>query len=125
MFVLRLTPLEPGWQPESQEASFHERLPRDQHRTGAGIGGRTEVTYKEIAGELGITTSTVATHVRRFHEKLHVRSRRNLNGLGGQARLPATQARPWSWVGYGRWLRHRQPFPIVGQFAMAANSAFW
>ncbi|MEI7730501.1 MAG: response regulator transcription factor [Verrucomicrobiota bacterium] len=36
------------------------------------------LTYKEIAGELGITTNTVATYVRRIYEKLHVRSRREI-----------------------------------------------
>jgi len=36
------------------------------------------LAYKEIADELGISISTVATYVRRIYEKLHVRSRREV-----------------------------------------------
>ncbi len=36
------------------------------------------LSYKEIAGELGITSNTVGTYVRRIYEKLHVRSRREI-----------------------------------------------
>lgn len=36
------------------------------------------LSYKEIAGELGITSNTVATYVRRIYEKLHVGSRREI-----------------------------------------------
>lgn len=36
------------------------------------------LVYKEIADELGVSISTVATYVRRTYEKLHVRSRREV-----------------------------------------------
>lgn len=53
----------------------------------AGLGPREKqvldllvdgLLYKEIAAELGITISTVATYVCRIYEKLHVRSRREI-----------------------------------------------
>jgi DNA-binding NarL/FixJ family response regulator len=53
----------------------------------AGLGLREQqvlkllvdgLSYKEIAGELGITSNTVGTYVRRIYEKLHVRSRREI-----------------------------------------------
>ena len=53
----------------------------------AGLGPREQqvlkflvdgLSYKEIAGELGITSNTVGTYVRRIYEKLHVRSRREI-----------------------------------------------
>ena len=53
----------------------------------AGLGPREQqvlkflvdgLSYKEIAGELGITSNTVGTHVQRIYEKLHVRSRREI-----------------------------------------------
>lgn len=56
----------------------------------AGLGAREHqvleylvagLSYKEVAGELGIKTPTVGTYVRRIYEKLHVRSRRELIAL--------------------------------------------
>ena len=53
----------------------------------AGLGPREQqvlkflvdgLSYKEIARELGITTNTVGTYVRRIYEKLHLRSRREI-----------------------------------------------
>jgi DNA-binding NarL/FixJ family response regulator len=53
----------------------------------AGLGPREQqvlkflvdgLSYKEIAGELGITSNTVGTYVQRIYEKLHVRSRREI-----------------------------------------------
>jgi DNA-binding NarL/FixJ family response regulator len=53
----------------------------------AGLGPREQqvlkflvdgLAYKEIAGELGITSNTVGTYVRRIYEKLHVCSRREI-----------------------------------------------
>ena len=53
----------------------------------AGLGLREQqvleflvagLSYKEIASELGIKTSTVGTYVQRIYEKLHVRSRREI-----------------------------------------------
>jgi len=53
----------------------------------AGLGLREQqvlkllvdgLSYKEIAGELGITSNTVGTYVRRIYEKLHLRSRREI-----------------------------------------------
>jgi DNA-binding NarL/FixJ family response regulator len=49
--------------------------PREQQVLKSLVDG---LTYKEIAFELGITTNTVATYVRRIYEKLHVRSRREI-----------------------------------------------
>jgi DNA-binding NarL/FixJ family response regulator len=39
------------------------------------------LSYKEIAGELGISSSTVGTYVQRIYEKLHVSSRREIMAL--------------------------------------------
>ena len=53
----------------------------------AGLGPREQqvlkflvdgLSYKENAGELGITNNTVGTYVQRIYEKLHVRSRREV-----------------------------------------------
>jgi DNA-binding NarL/FixJ family response regulator len=49
--------------------------PREQQVLKFLVDG---LSYKEIAGELGITSNTVATYVRRIYEKLHVRSRREI-----------------------------------------------
>jgi DNA-binding NarL/FixJ family response regulator len=49
--------------------------PREQQVLKLLVDG---LAYKEIAGELGITTNTVGTYVRRIYEKLHVRSRREI-----------------------------------------------
>jgi DNA-binding NarL/FixJ family response regulator len=49
--------------------------PREQQVLKFLVDG---LTYKEIAAELGITTNTVATYVRRIYEKFHVRSRREI-----------------------------------------------
>lgn len=49
--------------------------PREQQVLHFLVDG---LAYKEIAAELGITVSTVATYVRRIYEKLHVRSRREV-----------------------------------------------
>ena len=49
--------------------------PREQQVLKCLVGG---LSYKEIAGELGITSNTVGTYVRRIYEKLHVRSRREI-----------------------------------------------
>ena len=35
-------------------------------------------SYKDVAKELGISTSTVGTYVQRIYEKLHVSSRREI-----------------------------------------------
>lgn len=39
------------------------------------------LSYKEIASELGISSSTVGTYVQRIYEKLHVSSRREIMAL--------------------------------------------
>ena len=49
--------------------------PREQQVLKFLVDG---LSYKEIAGELGITSNTVGTYVRRIYEKLHVRSRREI-----------------------------------------------
>jgi DNA-binding NarL/FixJ family response regulator len=49
--------------------------PREQQVLKCLVDG---LSYKEIAGELGITSNTVGTYVRRIYEKLHVRSRREI-----------------------------------------------
>ncbi len=49
--------------------------PREQQVLKLLVDG---LTYKEIANELTITISTVATYVRRIYEKLHVRTRREV-----------------------------------------------
>jgi DNA-binding NarL/FixJ family response regulator len=49
--------------------------PREQQVLRFLVDG---LSYKEIAGELAITVSMVATYVRRIYEKLHVRSRREI-----------------------------------------------
>jgi len=49
--------------------------PREQQVLEFLVDG---LSYKEIAADLGITTNTVATYVRRIYEKLHVRSRREI-----------------------------------------------
>jgi len=49
--------------------------PREQQVLKLLVDG---LSYKEIAGELGITSNTVGTYVRRIYEKLHVRSRREI-----------------------------------------------
>ncbi len=49
--------------------------PREQQVLKFLVDG---LSYKEIAAELGITTNTVGTYVRRIYEKLHVRSRREI-----------------------------------------------
>jgi len=61
-----------------------------------GLGAREQqvldflvsgLSYKEIAGELQITTSTVGTYVRRIYEKLHLRSRREIIAAREQGTL--------------------------------------
>lgn len=66
--------------------------------TGMGLGPREKqvldflvegLSYKEIADDIGISISTVATYVRRIYEKLHVRSRREIIAFyrgGGEGR---------------------------------------
>ena len=49
--------------------------PREQQVLKFLVDG---LSYKEIAGELGITSNTVGTYVRRIYEKLQVRSRREI-----------------------------------------------
>ena len=49
--------------------------PREQQVLKSLVDG---LSYKEIAGELGITSNTVGTYVRRIYAKLHVRSRREI-----------------------------------------------
>jgi DNA-binding NarL/FixJ family response regulator len=49
--------------------------PREQQVLQFLVDG---LSYKEIAAELGITSNTVGTYVRRIYEKLHVRSRREI-----------------------------------------------
>jgi DNA-binding NarL/FixJ family response regulator len=49
--------------------------PREQQVLKFLVDG---LSYKEIAGEVGITSNTVGTYVRRIYEKLHVRSRREI-----------------------------------------------
>jgi DNA-binding NarL/FixJ family response regulator len=49
--------------------------PREQQVLKSLVDG---LSYKEIAGELGITSNTVGTYVQRIYEKLHVRSRREI-----------------------------------------------
>jgi DNA-binding NarL/FixJ family response regulator len=62
--------------PASGAAVEDTRLgPREQQVLKFLVRG---LSYKEIAGELGITSNTVATYVRRIYEKLHVRSRREI-----------------------------------------------
>jgi DNA-binding NarL/FixJ family response regulator len=58
--------------PGVQSDTSQELTPREMevlHRLACGD------LYKEIADHLGITVTTVNTHVRRIYEKLHVRSR--------------------------------------------------
>jgi DNA-binding NarL/FixJ family response regulator len=62
--------------PTSGVAVEDARLgPREQQVLKFLVDG---LSYKEIAGELGITSNTVGTYVRRIYEKLHVRSRREM-----------------------------------------------
>jgi DNA-binding NarL/FixJ family response regulator len=62
--------------PTSSVAVEDARLgPREQQVLKFLVDG---LSYKEIAGELGITSNTVGTYVRRIYEKLHVRSRREI-----------------------------------------------
>jgi DNA-binding NarL/FixJ family response regulator len=49
--------------------------PREQQVLEFLVAG---LSYKEIASELDIKTSTVGTYVQRIYEKLHVRSRREI-----------------------------------------------
>ena len=82
-------PLSPGIAREVVD--FFRRKPAspasDAAAEDAGLGPREQqvltylvdgLSYKEIAGELGITSNTVGTYVRRIYEKLHVRSRREI-----------------------------------------------
>jgi DNA-binding NarL/FixJ family response regulator len=48
--------------------------------------------YKEIAETLGISLATVATHIRRIYEKLHVRSR--AQAVAKYSYVPVEPARP-------------------------------
>lgn len=83
-------PMSPGVAREVVD--FFRRVPAAEAFSGApaedaGLGPREQqvlkflvagLTYKEIAGELEITVSTVATYVRRIYEKMHVRTRREI-----------------------------------------------
>jgi DNA-binding NarL/FixJ family response regulator len=73
---------------------FHRPAPPQTPASGsveeAGLGPREQqvldflvagLSYKEIAAELDIKTSTVGTYVQRIYEKLHVRSRREIIAL--------------------------------------------
>ncbi len=72
---------------------FHRPAPPPTSGTAveeAGLGSREQqvleflvagLSYKEIASELNIKTSTVGTYVQRIYEKLHVRSRREIIAL--------------------------------------------
>lgn len=77
-------PMSPGI---AREVIDFFRRPPAAPVEGASLGPREQqvlkflvdgLTYKEIASELDITLSTVATYVRRIYEKLHVRTRRDV-----------------------------------------------
>jgi DNA-binding NarL/FixJ family response regulator len=81
--------------PASGAAVGDVRLgPREQQVLKYLVDG---LSYKEISGELGITSNTVGTYVRRIYEELHVRSRRDIiafckgraDGAPGGQVLPA------------------------------------
>jgi DNA-binding NarL/FixJ family response regulator len=61
-------------------ASSHDEdlAPRERQVLELLVRG---LSYKEIAGELGISSSTVGTYVQRIYEKLHVSSRREIMAL--------------------------------------------
>ena len=82
-------PMSPGIAREVIDFFRREPAPAAQGPAleDAGLGTREQqvlkflvdgLSYKEIAAELGITTNTVGTYVRRIYEKLHVRSRREI-----------------------------------------------
>lgn len=68
----RRRPLAPAASNAPDDATL---APREQQVLDYLVAG---LAYKEIASELGITISTVATYVRRIYEKLHVRTRREI-----------------------------------------------
>ncbi len=59
-------------QPPTVRAQFESLSPREQSVLDLLTQG---YLYKEIADSLGVSVPTVATHIRRIYEKLHVRSR--------------------------------------------------
>jgi DNA-binding NarL/FixJ family response regulator len=80
-------PMSPGIAREVIDFFRHQRAPATQDAAPDGLGPREQqvlkflvdgLSYKEIAGELGITSNTVGTYVRRIYEKLHVNSRREI-----------------------------------------------
>ncbi|NDC54775.1 MAG: LuxR family transcriptional regulator [Planctomycetia bacterium] len=61
------------WPPGPPDAE--SLAPREQQVLELVVKG---FSYKDVAKELGISTSTVGTYVQRIYEKLHVSSRREI-----------------------------------------------
>jgi DNA-binding NarL/FixJ family response regulator len=78
----RLTIAPSGWPATDTETL----APREQQVLELIVKG---YSYKEVAKQLAISTSTVGTYVQRIYEKLHVSSRREIMERSGKRpRLP-------------------------------------